>query len=71
MQTEGYFELFAVSSLLTGNYGIYKLTIRALWRDLLAEEMPIMALKGGLIRQTDRHHRIAYCLSGIYNAALF
>ena len=36
-----------------------KLTIRAVWRDLLAEKVPILALKGGLIRQVDRKHRIA------------
>jgi len=48
-----------------------KLTIRAVWRDLSTEKMPILALKGGLIRQTDRDHRIVYCLSGVYNAALF
>jgi len=36
-----------------------KLTIRAVWGDLSAEKVPILALKGGLIRQVDRKHRIA------------
>ena len=33
--------------------------IRAVWGDLLAEKVPILALKCGLIRQVDRKHRIA------------
>jgi hypothetical protein len=36
-----------------------KLKIRAVWGDLLAEIVPILALKCGLIRQVDRKHRIA------------
>ena len=44
---------------MTGNYGMQKLKTRAVWGDLLAEIVPILALKCGLIRQVDRKHRIA------------
>ena len=53
MQPKGYFELFAVSSLLTSDYEMQKLIIIGAGQDLRAERMPILALKIARLRQTD------------------
>jgi hypothetical protein len=53
VQPKGYFELFAVSSLLASNYKMQKLIMSLAGLDLGAEKIPILALKTGRPRQTD------------------
>jgi hypothetical protein len=45
--------MFVVSTLLTSDYEMQKLIIIGAGQDLLAERMPILALKIARLRQTD------------------
>ena len=47
------------------------MTIRAVWRELQSGNMPILALKGAFIRQTDRDCLIVYFINGGFRRCFF